>query len=193
VGINPGNASTTDLSTAAQTAVDKCGTIVRQFTTAQQNTSLALVQTLSQTISAHVLADSDVKKATGAWSACMAADGYDYPDPNTAFHDQLRVDIRPNISISSDAPYDGLTSAQYKAQIAVAESDAACTTSTDLAGIYFAVQADYEQQIVDADQQKLNTAVQDYRAAYQKELSDLPTLLVTTTAAPPDFPTAPSN
>ena len=36
-------------------------------------------------------------------------------------------------------------------------TDADCTDSTDLAGIYFAVQASYEQQIVNANQQALST------------------------------------
>jgi len=194
VGLDPsGPSGGSDLSAGAQAAVEKCGTIVSDFSTAQGNASLAAIQSLGQTISTDVMADPDVKKATRAWSACMASDGYNYPDPNTAFHDQIRVDIRPNTSIAANAPYDGLTSAQYEAQLAAAESDAACTTSTDLAGIYFAVQADYEQQIVDANQQKLNTDVQDYRTAYQKELADLPTLLVTTTAAPPDFPAPPTS
>jgi hypothetical protein len=78
-----------------------------------------------------------------------------------------------------------LTAAQKAAQIAQAEADAACTQSTDLAGIYFAVQAGYEQQIVDANQQQLSKAVQQYRAAYQKELGQLPTLLTTTPATAP--------
>jgi len=78
-----------------------------------------------------------------------------------------------------------LTAAQNAAQIAEAEADAACTQSTDLAGTFFAVQAGYEQQIVDANQQKLAASVQQYRAAYQKELAKLPALLTTTPTAPP--------
>jgi hypothetical protein len=59
----------------------------------------------------------------------------------------------------------------------MAVTDADCTESTDLAGIYFAVQASYEQQLVDSNQQALNEAVAQYRAAYLKELSGLPRLL----------------
>ncbi len=62
-----------------------------------------------------------------------------------------------------------------------------CTQSADLAGIYFAVVASCEQQIVNANQQALTSAVQQYRAAYAKELSKLPGLLKTTKATP--FPT----
>ena len=47
------------------------------------------------------------------------------------------------------------------------------------------VQASYEQQIVDANQQQLNTAVRQYRAAYAEELGKLRTLLATTPTTPP--------
>jgi hypothetical protein len=74
--------------------------------------------------------------------------------------------------------------AANRAQIAAAVTDAGCTDATDLAGIYFAVQASYEQQIVNANQQALTTAVQQYRAAYAKEVSKLPGLLKTASVQP---------
>jgi hypothetical protein len=46
------------------------------------------------------------------------------------------------------------------------------------------VQASYEQQIVNANQEALTTAVQQYRAAYAKEVSKLPGLLKTASAQP---------
>jgi hypothetical protein len=55
---------------------------------------------------------------------------------------------------------------------------------SDLAGIYFAVQASYEQQVLDANQQALNAAVREYKANYARELSKLPALLRTTSATP---------
>ena len=64
-------------------------------------------------------------------------------------------------------------------------TDADCTQSTDLAGIYFAVQASYEQQIVDLNQEQLNSAVDQYRAAYHKELSKLSSLLASTKSTGP--------
>jgi hypothetical protein len=77
--------------------------------------------------------------------------------------------------------------AANQAQIAAAVTDATCTESADLAGIYFAVQASYEQQIVNANQQALNSAVEQYKAAYAKELKKLPSLL--TAAKASKFPT----
>ena len=84
-----------------------------------------------------------------------------------------------------------MSAAANQAQIAMAVTDATCTESADLAGIYFAVQASYEQQIVNANQQALNSAVQQYKAAYAKELKKLPSLLKTAkaTAFPPARPT----
>jgi hypothetical protein len=88
-------------------------------------------------------------------------------------------------------PDSQVSPAANQAQIAAAVTDADCTDSTDLAGIYFAVQASYEQQIVNANQQALTTAVQQYRAAYAKEVSKLPGLLKTASAQP--FPGAPAG
>ncbi len=89
--------------------------------------------------------------------------------------------------ISPDTP---VSAAANQAQIATAATDADCTQSADLAGIYFAVQARYEQQLVNANAQALTAAVQQYRTAYAKELSELPALLRTTPAIPepPDGP-----
>ena len=76
------------------------------------------------------------------------------------------------------------TTAQNKAQIAMAVADANCTLSSDLAGIYFAVQANYEQQFVSANQQALNAGVREYKAAFAKAIKDLPSLLQATSAVP---------
>ena len=84
-----------------------------------------------------------------------------------------------------------VSAAANQAQIATAVTDADCTGSADLAGIYFAVQASYEQQIVNANQQALTAAVQQYRAAYAKELGELAGLLKTASAQP--FPAGPAG
>jgi hypothetical protein len=83
---------------------------------------------------------------------------------------------------SRDRVRPGPTAAQNQAQIATAVTDADCTRSSDLAGIYFAIQASYEQQAIDANQQALGAAVREYQANYARELSDLPALLRTTSA-----------
>jgi uncharacterized protein YpuA (DUF1002 family) len=75
-----------------------------------------------------------------------------------------------------------VSTAANQAQIATAATDANCTQSADLAGIYFAVQTSYEQQIVNENAQALNAAVQQYKAAYARELRKLPALLKTAKA-----------
>ena len=76
------------------------------------------------------------------------------------------------------------TAAQNQAQIAMAVTDADCTLSSDLAGIYFAVQANYEQQFVSANQQALNAGVREYKAAFAKALKAMAALLQTASATP---------
>jgi hypothetical protein len=123
-----------------------------------------------------------VKNATQSWSACMAKNGYSYHQPQAVFV-QERQDIygRGNGPISTSAP---VSAGASQAQIAAAVTDATCAQSADLAGIYFAVQASYEQQLVNANQQALTSAVQRYRTAYQIELSRLPAVLRTAKAIP---------
>ena len=59
------------------------------FSNAQKSGSLAGIQTLANDIYNDVLQHPAVKKATKAWSACMAKNGYDYPDPMTGFRKEL--------------------------------------------------------------------------------------------------------
>jgi hypothetical protein len=191
-GFGPGSgarlSAPSNLSAAAQAATDKCGTILENFTGNQANSALAGIQALGQTIRSEEFKDPSIAKATKAWSTCMAADGYDYGTPTELLNSAMNVNRASSVTTQTatgtiTAP--SLTAAQQAAQIAQAEADAACTQSTDLAGIYFAVQASYEQQIADANQPELTKAVQQYRAAYRKELSKLPTLLTTTPTTAP--------
>ena len=177
---NPGT-----LPAAEQTAIGKCATIVDNFTNTVNNGPLAGIQTLTNDIYNDVLRDSQVKSATRAWSACMAGHGYSYSDPQTAFRRELQSLFGgghggKTVSIGGRS----VSATQNQAQIALAVSDAGCTQSTDLGGIYFAVQANYEQQIVNANQQALTASVHQFRADYQKEVGELPQLLRTARAEP---------
>ena len=182
LGINlqlPGNANPPSLPAAEQAAAQKCFTIGQKFFDASQSGALAGIQTLSSDILNDVSQDSAVKKATGVWAACMAKNGYSQPQ-NLFFHEMQDMygnshQINPGAQVSTAA---------NQAQLAAAVTDATCTQSADLAGIYFAVQASYEQQLVSANQQALTAAVQRYRTAYQKELSQLQDLLRTAKAVP---------
>jgi hypothetical protein len=174
---------------AEQAAGDKCGTIMQDFSNATQDGALAGIATLSNDIDNDVAHDPAVKAASRAWSACMAKNGYTFDQPQAVWGQELRAMYGSGpISLGTT-----VSASAQQAQLAAAVTDADCTQSSDLAGIYFAVQASYEQQLVNANQQALNTAVKQYRAAYAKELSKLPALLRATKAQPYPRRAAPTH
>jgi hypothetical protein len=176
------NTNPPGLPAGAQAAAGKCLNIVDDFDNAQFATSMAGMVTMSDDMYNDVGQDPDVKNATKAWSACMARNGYPAADPRTLPSDQLRALGGPHGLSNPATMLPGLTPAQNKAQIATAVADADCTRATDLAGIFFAVQASYEQQVVTANQQALGAAVRQYKASYARELSKLPALVRTASA-----------
>ncbi len=171
-------ASPPTVPAAERTAADKCATIIQDFSNAIHDGALAGIGTLGNDITSDVQHDPAVRNATRAWSACMAKNGYTFDQPMDVWGHELQA-------MFGNGPRNlGATvspSAQ-QAQLAAAVTDSGCTQSSDLAGIYFAVQASYEQQLVTANQQALNSAVSRYRAAYKKELAELPALLRTAKA-----------
>ena len=179
IDVNSVPSNPADLPQAEQTAIGTCSTISQGFTDAVGKGPLAGILTLSNDIANDVQKDAAVKKATQQWSACMARNGYSYHQPQEVFFDQIQKMFGGRRQINVGAT---VSNAANQAQIAAAVTDASCTQSADLAGIYLAVQASYEQQIVNANQQALDTAVQQYKAAYAKELGKLPALLKTATA-----------
>jgi hypothetical protein len=183
-------ASPPSVPAAEQAAAGKCGTIMQDFANATQKGPLAGIITLGNDIVNDVPHDPAVKNATRAWSACMAKNGYTAGQPQDVFNQEWQVmyggmhSIGPSTTVSASA---------NQAQIAAAVTDADCSQSSDLAGIYFAVQASYEKQLVTTNQQALNAAVSDYRAAYTKELKELPALLRTAKAQPFPGPKPPAR
>jgi hypothetical protein len=175
------DANPASLSEAEQAAIGKCATITQDFANVVQNGSLAGIQALSTDIYNDVRKDAAVKNATNAWSACMAKNGYSYRQPQALFFQERQTMYGNSHQINPGEP---ISTAANQAQIAAAVTDATCTQSADLAGVYFAVQASYEQQLVNANQQALTSAVQRYRTAYQEDLSKLPALLRTSKAVP---------
>jgi hypothetical protein len=179
-GPPPGPLSPSSLPQAVQVAAGKCANIVLGFNDAMFNGALAIVETMNNDIGNDVANDAAIRKATTVWSACMAKNGYTSSDPD-ALAQQEQTDLGLRFAVVGSAPVTP-TAAQNAAQIAEAVADANCTTSSDLAGIFYAVQASYEQQLVNANQQALNIGVRQYKAAFARELSKLPALLRTTSA-----------
>jgi hypothetical protein len=170
---------------AEQAAAGKCGTIIQDFAIATQDGPLAGIMTLGNDIATDVAHNPAIKNATRAWSACMAKNGYTFTQPQNVANQEFQVMYGGQSSISPSTP---VSASANRAQLAAAVTDAGCSQSSDLAGIYFAVQASYEKQLVTANQQALSAAVSAYRAAYAKELTKLPALLRTAKAQP--FPPA---
>jgi hypothetical protein len=188
-GSSPQDPSSANLSAAEQDAVNKCNTIKFNFLNSMFNGPLAGINAIVNAVDTDLTNDSSIKNATKAWSQCMARNGYNYATPEAAAKAQLGAMFGGNGNQINGATQ--ISPSANAAQIAAAVSDANCTTSTDLAGIYFAVEASYEQQIVSANQTALATGVQQFRSAYAREISDLPHLLATTKANA--FPTGPKQ
>ncbi len=174
-----------NLPTGAQAAAGKCFNILANFNNAQFAHSMSLIETLNNYISTDVIQDGEFKQAMRNWSACMARNGFSSSDADT-FSQQALITLgqRPAPGQNPSGPPGAPTSAQNQAQIAMAVADANCTLSSDLSGIYFAVQASYEQQFVSANQQALNAAVRQYKAAFATALTTMPALLRAASAAP---------
>ena len=179
-GVGPGS-DPASLPQAEQAAIGKCATITQNFTNAMQKGPLAGIDTLTNDVYNDVTKDAQVSNATQAWVTCMAKNGYSFKQPGTVFFTELQAMFGRKGGITPDSQ---VSAAANQAQIATAVADAGCTDATDLAGIYFAVQASYEQQIVNANASALAAAVRQYRAAYAKEVSKLPGLLKTASAQP---------
>jgi hypothetical protein len=192
-GVPVGGGPLGSIPAAAQAAAGKCFNILQNFNNATLAHYLSIVETLNNYIGADVINDGEVHAAVRRWSACMAKQGFHASDAE-AFAQQAQVMLgqRPapgqNPTVSPGQP----TAAQNRAQIAMAVADANCTLSSDLSGVYFAVQANYEKQFVSANQQALNAGIRQYKAAFAKTLKDMPTLLQTTSAVP-NLPGPPSR
>ncbi len=91
-------------------------------------------------------ADERVRAAFEAWSDCMAAKGYDYPDPWVANDDQRW------------APPEGLESGPLTdgdPQLATAVADVTCKQEVNLVGISLAVESAYQLEMIEDNQERL--------------------------------------
>ena len=184
-GVPVGGGPLGTLPAAAQAAAGKCFNILENFNNATLARYLSIVETLNNYIGADVINDGELHAATRAWSACMAKQGFHASDAET-FSQQAEIMLgqRSAPGQNPSSPPGQPTAAQNKTQIAMAVADANCTLTSDLSGIYFAVQANYEKQFVSTNQQALNAGIREYKAAFAHTLKILPALLQTTSAVP---------
>lgn len=184
-GIPAGGGLLGSIPAAAQTAAGKCFNILQNFNNATLAKYLSIVETLNNYIGADEINDREFQAATGRWSACMAKQGFHSADAESfAQQAQIMLGLRVSPGTNPNGPPPQPTAAQDKEQIAMAVADANCSLSSDLSGVYFAVQASYEKQFVSANQQALNAGIREYKAAFAHELKIMPTLLQATSAVP---------
>jgi hypothetical protein len=159
--VNPGSAMTAldvgalpqnrpAVPAAEQAAANNCATIWQDFTNAMNKGPLASIVILGNDISTDVQHDAAVNAAARVWSACMARNGYSFDQPEDVGNQEWQAMYGGH---NVAGPSTAVSPAVQQAQLAVAVTDVGCTQSSDLAGIYFAVQASYEQQLVTANQQ----------------------------------------
>lgn len=98
--------------------------------------------------------DARVVAATGRWTACMTAAGFAATTPEELSH-QYRT-----------------TPEATPAELAAARADADCTARSELAGLWFAVLAGYQRQLIDRNAQAL-TAQQEAVRAQDAKLTGL--------------------
>ena len=117
--------------------------------------------------------DGEFHAAMRRWSACMSKQGFHSADANN-FEQQAQEMLGQRLAPGQNpnGPPGQPTAAQEKQQIAMAVADANCTLSSDLSGVYFAVQTSYEKQFVSANQQALNAGIREYKAAFAKDAQD---------------------
>ena len=158
-----------NLPTGAQAAAGKCFNILENFNNAQFAHSMSIIETLNNYISTDVVQDGEFKKARQELVGLHGQERVQFLRRGHVLaagpgHPRARAAPGQNPTGPPGAP----TAAQNQAQIAMAVADANCTLTSDLSGIYFAVQASYEQQFVSANQQALNAAVRQYKAAFAR-------------------------
>ena len=90
-----------------------------------------LVAQISEESFARARSDPRTLAVFSKWSACMSAHGYSYSNP-----------FQPAASVNQSAP-------PTQAEIQTAMTDVACKRKTNLLGITYAVQADYQNALID--------------------------------------------
>ncbi|MFD5192260.1 hypothetical protein ACFWMU_29720 [Streptomyces sp. NPDC058357] len=101
--------------------------------------------------------DPRVAAVNGKWSSCMRGKGFTYRDPDAAIED-------PRWNLLSAGP--------SRAEVAAATADIACKLRTNLLGVNFAVEAEYENAAIAAHPQDL-AEVRTHKAAEADRLPGL--------------------
>lgn len=101
--------------------------------------SVTLVGKILETSDKLTTADSRMRKATSAWSACMRSKGFTYERPPTR-DDWVKPMAEDTVS---------------RTEISTALADVSCTSSTHLSTMYFALMNGYQTQLIGTYQRPL--------------------------------------
>ena len=146
------------LEAAEEKALQECtGSVFSQVQEPDQ-AGAELVSRLFAESQAALDKDARVAGAVQAWSDCMNKAGFPGASP-TGLMDQYR---RTAAATPTPTPEE----------LAAARADAACTTSSNLAGIWFETLAGYQNQQIASHQQQL-TAYQGTFKEYQAKLAKI--------------------
>jgi hypothetical protein len=99
--------------------------------------------------------DSRVRAATKRWAKCMHLHGANLLTPPEA------------------ASWAGKTPEATPAEIEIATADAECTASSDLAGIFFAIDAGYQRELINANSRALSAVAAGIKAQNERDASAL--------------------
>jgi hypothetical protein len=128
-------------------AHEKLGISLERGAELGMETGSAEVVNLNAESSGRAQADPRVVQVTKDWSDCMAASGFDWPNPNEA----------ASMAWSDDAALE----------IATATADVRCKYDTNYFGVLYGATVGYQQQLIDADLAGLETL-----AAGNKDILD---------------------
>ncbi|MEV5505595.1 hypothetical protein [Streptomyces orinoci] len=147
----PPTDSMASLSAADRATVNRCRAIAqKQLSGDAAYGSSSIGEQINSRSYIKATADDRVTAAFAAWSGCMKTAGYAYASPIDAYND-------PHWSASPTAEQQ---------EIATAQADITCKRRTNLIGIWYAVDAAYQQQQIEAHQAELDRD----RASEQRQL-----------------------
>lgn len=115
--------------------------------------------------------DPDVKQALDAWSACMAAAGYDYTSPLSPIAARAAVVADALVTHSEEnvgkyVPFTPPTPTDD--EIATAVTDVSCKAETNLVGVWFTVESAIQRELIDEYGDELATAFAEQDAMLDK-------------------------
>ncbi|MEC3992939.1 hypothetical protein VSR01_05010 [Actinacidiphila sp. DG2A-62] len=92
--------------------------------------------------------DPEVQRVFKAWSDCMSGNGFSYPDPLAAIDDKRFRGATPS-----------------PAEIKVATADVACKARTNLVGVWFSAETEFEKGVIRQSASRLNGVLDGERKA----------------------------